>query len=318
MFCFKCGASMPDDATICPQCATPVQSIPTAPPPPQAPQAGAPTPASTSAWLNVPPAQTQYPPQQAYPPQAQPYSGQFQPQKTDGGAIASLILGIASIVLCLNIFTGIPAIITGHISYSKIKKSMGRLKGEGMALTGLILGYLSLPTVLIFAAVLIPNLLRARISANESAARSTVRVINTTQVTYSTTYPAQGYAADLATLGPGPTNACSGGGGTVEHACLLDGVLASSRCTSGVWCQKGAYKFTISTTCHAPDPAAQQDQQGQGACAEFVVAATPVSSNMGMHNYCAVSDAVIRSRMGGSMAIPPTAEECQEWAPLSD
>src|SRR6476469_8096239 len=157
MFCFKCGASMPDDATICPQCATPVQSIPTAPPPPQAPQTGAPTPASTSAWLNVPPSQTQYPPQQAYPPQAQPYSGQFQPQKTDGGAIASLILGIASIVLCLNIFTGIPAIITGHISYSKIKKSMGRLKGEGMALTGLILGYLSLPTVLIFAAVLIPN-----------------------------------------------------------------------------------------------------------------------------------------------------------------
>lgn len=317
MFCFKCGASMPDDATICPQCATPVQSIPTAPPPPQAPQAGAPTPASTSAWLNVPPAQTQYPPQQAYPPQAQQYPGQYQ-QKTDGGAIASLILGIASIVLCLNIFTGIPAIITGHISYSKIKKSMGRLKGEGMALTGLILGYLSLPTVLIIAAVLIPNLLRARISANESAARSTVRVINTTQVTYSTTYPAQGYAPDLATLGPGPSNACSGGGGTVEHACLLDGVLASSRCTSGVWCQKGAYKFTISTTCNAPDPAAQQDQQGQGACAEFVVAATPVSSNMGMHNYCAVSDAVIRSRMGGSMAIPPTAEECQEWAPLSD
>src|SRR5215831_21181452 len=137
MFCFKCGASMPEDATICPQCATPVQSVPTAPPPPpQGPQAGAPTPSSTSAWLNVPPAQAQYPPQ-AYPPQAQPYSGQYQPQKTDGGAIASLILGITSIVLCLNIFTGIPAIITGHISYSKIKKSMGRLKGEGMALTGL-------------------------------------------------------------------------------------------------------------------------------------------------------------------------------------
>jgi hypothetical protein len=308
---------MPDDATICPQCATPVQSVPTAPPPPQAPQAGAPTPASTSAWLNVPPAQTQYPPQQAYPPQAQPYSGQFQPQKTDGGAIASLILGIASIVLCLNIFTGIPAIITGHISYSKIKKSMGRLKGEGMALTGLILGYISLPLVLVFAAILIPNLLRARMSANESVARSTVRTINTTQVTYSTTYPAQGYAPDLATLGPGPSGSCSGEG-TAQHACLLDGTLANARCTSGVWCQKGPYKFTISSTCQAPDPAARQDQQGQGACTEFVVAATPVSSNMGMRNYCAVSDAVIRSRMGGPMFTPPTAEECQGWSPISD
>jgi hypothetical protein len=315
MFCFKCGASMPDDATICPQCATPVQTVPVPPPPPQVPQAGAPTPASTSPWLNVPPAQTQYPPQQAYPPQAQQYPGQYQPQQTDGGAIASLILGITSIVLCLNIFTGIPAIITGHISYSKIKKSMGRLKGEGMALTGLILGYLSLPTVLVFAAILIPNLLRARMSANESAAMSTVRTINTSQVTYSTTYPTQGYAPDLATLGPGPSSSCSGGG-TVEHACLLDGVVGSARCTSGVWCQKGPYKFTITTNCQAPNPAAQQEQQGQGACAEFVVAATPVNSNMGIHSYCAVADAVIRSRMGGPMFTPPTAEECQGWAPI--
>lgn len=313
MFCFKCGASMPDDATVCPQCASPVQSVPTAPPPPQAPQAGAPTPASTSAWLNVPPAQ--YPPQQAYPPQAQQYPGQYQPQQTDGGAIASMILGIASIVLCLSFIAGIPAIITGHISYSKIKKSMGRLKGEGMALTGLILGYISLPMVLVFAAVLIPNLRQARISANESAAMSTVRTINTTQVAYSTTYPAQGYAPDLATLGPGPSSSCSGGG-TVEHACLLDGVLASARCTSGVWCQKGPYRFTISSTCHAPDPAAQQDQQGQGACAEFVVAATPINSNMGRRSYCAVSDAVVRSRFGLPLATPPSAEECQGWAPL--
>jgi Domain of unknown function (DUF4190)/zinc-ribbon domain len=314
MFCFKCGASMPDDATICPQCASPVQSVPTPPPPPQAPEAGAPSPASTSAWLNVPPAQTQYPPQQAYPPQAQQYPGQYQPQQTDGGAIASLILGIVSIVLCLNIFTGIPAIITGHISYSKIKKSMGRLKGEGMALTGLILGYISLPLVLVFAAILIPNLLRARISANESAAASTVRTINTTQVTYSTTYPAQGYAPDLATLGPGSNNNCSSG--TAEHACLLDGILASPRCTSGIWCQKGAYKYTVSSDCRAPNPAAQQDQQGQGACAEFVVAATPVNSNMGRRSYCSVSDAVIRSRFGLPLATPPTAEECQGWTPL--
>lgn len=313
MFCFKCGASMPDDAAVCPQCVTPVQTVPTAPPP-QAPQAGAPTPASTSTWLNVPPAQTQYP--QGYPPQVPQYPGQYQ-QQTDGGAIASLILGIASIVLCLNIFTGIPAIITGHISYSKIKKSMGRLKGEGMALTGLILGYISFPMVLVFAAVLIPNLLRARITANESAAMSTVRAINTAQVTYSTTYPAQGYAPDLATLGPGSSSACSGGG-TVEHACFMDGVLGSTRCTSGVWCQKGAYKFTISSTCQPPNPAAQQDQQGQGqgACAEFVVAATPADPNVGYHNYCAVSDAIVRSRIGGPMFTPPTAEECQGWAPI--
>jgi hypothetical protein len=301
---------MPDDATVCPQCATPTQILPT-PPPPQAPEAGTPTPASTSAWLNVPSAQAQYPSQQAYPPQAQQYPGQYQPQ-TDGGAIASLILGITSIALCLTIFTGIPAIITGHISYSKIKKSMGRLKGEGMALTGLILGYISLPLVLFFAAILIPNLMRARIFANESAARITVRTINTSQVTYSTTYPEQGYARDLATLGGNCTS-----GGTAEHACLLDSQLGKANCTSGVWCQEGAYRYTISSTC-APPQFGRQQQGTDNACTEYVITATPVNSNMGRRSYCAVSDAVIRSRFVIPLATPPTAEECQGWTPLSD
>jgi hypothetical protein len=296
---------MPEDATVCPQCATPVQALPTPPPPPQQPSA--PNPASTSAWLNVPAAPSQQP--QQYPPQGQPYRA-YQSAKTDGGAIASLILGIASIALCLNIFAGIPAIITGHISYSKIKKSMGRLKGEGMALTGLILGYISLPMVLVFAAVLIPNLLRARISTNEAAARSTVRTINTSQITYSTTYPEQGYARDLATLGGN----CSGGG-TAEHACLLDSQLGQANCTSGVWCQKGQYKYTVSSSC-APARFGEQQQGTDNTCAEYVITATPLNFNTGRRNYCSVSDAVIRSRFGGPLSRPPTAEECQTWEPL--
>ena len=311
MFCFKCGASMPEDATVCPQCATPVQSIPTPPPPPQAPQAGAPTPASTSAWLNVPPAQAQYPPAQAYPPQTQQYPGQFQP-RTDGKATASLILGILSI-LCFGLLTGLPAIILGHISRGNIEQSRGRLTGAGMALAGLILGYVSIvSTILIIAAIAIPNLMRARISANESAAASTVRMLNTSQVTYSTTYPEQGYARDLATLGGNCTS-----GGTAEHACLLDGQLGQANCTSGIWCQKGAYRYTITSNC-APPQFGTQQQGTDNACTEYVIAATPVNSNMGRRNYCAVSDAVIRSSFGLPLAMPPTAEECQRWSPLSD
>ena len=112
---------------------------------------------------------------------------------------------------------------------------MGRLQGDGLALTGLILGYISVCYFIpIILAIAIPNLLRARISANESAATSTVRTINTAQITYSTTYPEQGYARDLATLGGNCTS-----GGTAEHACLLDGQLGQANCTAGVWCQKG-------------------------------------------------------------------------------
>jgi len=311
MFCFKCGASMPDDSTVCPKCAAPVQAVPTPPPPPQQPST--PGPASTSAWLNVPAAPAQVPPQAQYPPQAQQYRGQYQPARTDGGAIASMVLGIASIALCLSFIAGIPAIILGHLSLSRIKKSMGRLKGEGMALTGLILGYISLPFILIIAAIAIPNLLRAKISANEAAAASTVRTINTLQVTYSTSYPTQGFARDLATLG-GQSSDCNAGG-TAEHACLLDIQLGGPNCTAGVWCQKGQYRFTVVTSCEAPNPGAQQ--QGEGtACAEYVVAATPVSSSTGLHNYCSVSDAVVRSRLGGPLVRPPTADECKEWDPV--
>jgi hypothetical protein len=310
MFCFKCGATMPDDSTICPQCATPVQTIPTPPPPPQA---SAPNPTATSAWLNVP-AAPQNPPQGQYPPQGQPYQA-YQPPKTDGGAITSMVLGIASFVLCLSFLAGIPAIILGHISRSKIKKSNGRLQGDGLALTGLILGYISLLFIPLTAAIVIPNLLRARISANESAAASTVRTLNTTQITYSTTYPEQGYARDLATLGSGSSGDCSGAG-TAEHACLVDSMLGKPNCTSGVWCQKGQYKFTISTNC-APPRFGEQQQGTENACGEYVIVATPINSNAGRRSYCSVSDAVIRSRAGGPLETSPTADECKEWPPLS-
>ncbi len=306
MFCFKCGASMPDDSTVCPQCATPVQ---TAPPPSQTPQPSAPAPVSTSAWLNVPAAPAQNPSQAQYPAQAQPYRGQY-PQQTDGGAIASLVLGIASFVLCMSFITGIPAIVLGHISRSKIRKSGGRLKGDGMALAGLIMGYISLPFILIIAAIAIPNLLRAKISANESAAMSTVRTINTLQVTYETQYPARGYAPDMATLGNGSDATCSGGG-TEQHACLLTGALGSAVCTSGVWCQKNGYRFTIVSDCGA---SAQQGEDA--ACKEFVAVATPISAATGLHNYCSVSDAIVRVRRGGPLTSPPTAEECGEWPPI--
>lgn len=304
MFCFKCGASMPEDATVCPQCATPVQAVPTPPPPPQQPSTS--NPASTSAWLNVPSAPTQQPPQ--YPPQAQSYQP-YQPARTDGGAIASMVLGIASFVLCLSFFSGIPAVIVGHISRSKIKKSGGRLKGDGMALAGLILGYISFLFIPLILAIAIPNLLRARISANEAAAASTVRTINTTQITYSTTYPEQGYARDLATLGGNCTS------GTAEHACLLDSQLGQANCTTGVWCQKGQYRFTVSSNC-APARFGEQQQGTENACSEYVIAATPINSNVGHSSYCSISDSVIRSRSGFPLATPPTAEECQGWTPL--
>ena len=49
--------------------------------------------------------------------------------------------------------------------------------------------------ILIIAAIAIPNLLRARIAANESSAVASVRTINTAQISYNSAYPTVGYAA---------------------------------------------------------------------------------------------------------------------------
>src|SRR5437588_6845988 len=55
--------------------------------------------------------------------------------------------------------------------------------------------------ILIIAAIAIPNLLRARIAANEASAVSAIRTINTAEVTYSTSFPTTGYADLLTNLG---------------------------------------------------------------------------------------------------------------------
>jgi len=92
--------------------------------------------------------------------------------------------------------------------------------------------------ILIIAAIAIPNLLRSRIAANEASAVGSLRTINTAEITYSTTYPATGFAGSLTALGPGPT---AGATSTSTYAQLLDNVLG---CTSPP-CNKSGYSFLL-------------------------------------------------------------------------
>jgi hypothetical protein len=59
-------------------------------------------------------------------------------------ALVSLALAILSFA-CLPIVAVIPAIVCGHIAWSKIRKSGGALRGKEVALAGLIVGYLAVP-----------------------------------------------------------------------------------------------------------------------------------------------------------------------------
>ena len=67
-----------------------------------------------------------------------------------GLALTSLIFGILSIVFCgLGGVGTLVAIICGHRALSRINQSGGVMAGRGMALAGLILGYISILTAII-------------------------------------------------------------------------------------------------------------------------------------------------------------------------
>jgi type IV pilus assembly protein PilA len=74
--------------------------------------------------------------------------------------------------------------------------------------------------ILIIAAIAIPNLLRAKIAANQASAVGSLRTINTACIAYSTSYGQ--YPAALTNLGP------IGASGTASStsADLIDSVLA--------------------------------------------------------------------------------------------
>ncbi|HLH09754.1 MAG TPA: prepilin-type N-terminal cleavage/methylation domain-containing protein [Terriglobales bacterium] len=93
--------------------------------------------------------------------------------------------------------------------------------------------------ILIIAAIAIPNLLRARIAANESSCVGNMRTINTAEVSYITAYPATGYSVDLPSLaGASPCTPAS------TTACLIDQTLAAA---TAVGTQKSGYYFTYAT-----------------------------------------------------------------------
>lgn len=117
---------------------------------------------------------------------------------TNGKAIASLALGLFSLIPLLSVI----AVVLGHLALSEIRKSSGRMKGEGMAVAGLVLGYLGTGFFLIVlvAAIAIPSLLRARISANEASAVQSIRTLNQAELRYQATHDKKGYTCELSEL----------------------------------------------------------------------------------------------------------------------
>jgi len=144
--------------------------------------------------------------------------------------------------------------------------------------------------ILIIAAIAIPNLLRAKMAANESSAVASVRTINTAEITYSSSYPTVGYAATLAALGgvtPCTPNSAS--------ACLIDSVLASGN--------KSGYNFSAVGSGGPPS-------------SQYYMTAIPVTINQtGIRSFCSFEDAVIRVQPTGAGIGSEAA--CQALLPLN-
>jgi hypothetical protein len=158
----------------------------------------------------------------------------------------------------------------------------------------------SVVPVMVVAAIAIPNLLRSRMAANEASAVGSVRTVNTAQVVYEATYTENGFARDLASLGGSPNQRTP----SATHALLLDSTLACPAGTTGSWCTKSGYKFTVHASCM------------QGQCFQYVVVATPESSSSGQRSFCSTKEGVIRFKAGPPVTSAISATECKSWIAL--
>jgi len=128
--------------------------------------------------------------------------------------------------------------------------------------------------ILIIAAIAIPNLLKARISANESSAVGSVRTLTTANVQYAAQCPTNGFPAGLVNIGPGL--------GTCASAGIIDAVLLT-----GI---KSGYKITdVGLT------------PVNGVNTTYLITATPQNVGVtGQRMFCSEQDGVIHYNGAGA------------------
>jgi type IV pilus assembly protein PilA len=143
--------------------------------------------------------------------------------------------------------------------------------------------------ILIIAAIAIPNLLQARISANEASAAGSLNAIKSAEVTYTSAYPDIGFSPDIKSLGgASPCTPSS------TSACLIDSFLSSSIPGST---GKSGYVYLATGIMTG----------GAITNTAFVGATAPMSvNNTGNHDFCTTNDGVLRSKQATAGDLPVT------------
>jgi type IV pilus assembly protein PilA len=152
--------------------------------------------------------------------------------------------------------------------------------------------------ILIIAAIAIPQLIRARMAANEAAAAETVRTITTASMAYSSTWQ-NGFPPTLATLG-GP----AAGPPTCTQAILLDPIITT------VPNQKSGFTYAYNAVGAPVTPPAGCGVAGTNA---YLVTATPMSVGVtGTRSFCSDEPGTIHYDLNG---ITPGSQAACEALP---
>ena len=256
MFCRTCGMANPDSGQFCSKCGQPLAAVAAR---------TATAPVTGSSFATPPPLAGEAP--------------------TSGKAIGSLVCGIFAFFLPASI----AAIILGHISLSDIRNSAGRIGGKGIAIAGLVLGYLGLIIIpiMIVAAIAIPNLLRARMAANEASAVGSLRTINNAAMVYATTFE-NGFPSSLEGFGR-----ATAGDATCNHAGLLGAPLTYGRKTGYIFTYSPPYP--AATTAPVISPKAAAKGCTAGGASGYTVTAEPLQRNTtGVRSFFSDQTGVIR------------------------
>jgi type IV pilus assembly protein PilA len=154
--------------------------------------------------------------------------------------------------------------------------------------------------ILIIAAIAIPNLMRARIAANESSAVSSLRTINTAQASFQSTYPLVGFSASLTALGPSASTGCTTPAST--NACLIDWIVSQATAAGSA---KSGYYFKDTT-----------GSTVGGIVLGYTLDGLPaLISATGVRGFCSNEDAVIRYTAAGTAASGSEAK-CAAYSAL--
>lgn len=198
--------------------------------------------------------------------------------ETSAKAIFSLICGL----ICFFPPASIVAIVFGHLSLSDIRKGGGRWTGKGLAITGLVLGYLSFALWAVFfgfAISTIPKTMRAMKSINGNVSTvstvstvSAIRTLNTAEIAYAQAHRSEGYTCSLSDL---------------SKAWGLPPGLAQGR--------RSGYTFEVQN-CSPGTP--------NGPVTKYQIVAYPSATSKGLPAYCSREDAVVKIARSGS------AEDC--------